>query len=166
LDADGTGTNNGIYSTVGTSLPAGSKVEAWNGSSFKISTFNGTAWSLNNSVISNAMNPGSGFFLFVPTPTNVTFVGNVITGTNTYPIAAGYQISAPSGPVSETIDGAGGYKPSVNDQIEVWTGGSFKVHTYNGTAWNGGGDPTLSVGQAVFLHAVNNTNWTEVLNVQ
>jgi hypothetical protein len=166
LDLDGTGTNNSIYTTVGTNLPSGSKVEAWNGSGFKISTFNGTAWSLNNLVVSNSMNPGAGFFIFVPTPTNVTFVGNVITGTNTYPVVAGYQVVAPSGPVAGTLDTTNGYTPSANDQIEVWTGSGFKIHTYNGTAWNGGGDPVLSVGQAVFLHAAENTNWTEVLNVQ
>jgi len=147
-------------------LPSGSKVEAWNGSSFKISTFNGVAWSLNNLIVSNAMNPGSGFYIFVPSPTNVTFVGNVITGTNTYPIPAGFTLVSPSGPVVGGIQTALGYNPSVNDQVEVWNGLSYKIHTYNGSAWNGGGEPVFSVGESVFLHAANNTNWTQVLNVQ
>jgi hypothetical protein len=168
LDLDGTGTNNGIYTVVGTNLPSGSKVECWNGSGFKISTFNGTAWSAaaNTVLFTNQLAPGAGFFIYTPTPTNLTLVGNVITGTNTYPIVAGYQIVSPSGPVTGGIGSALGYTPSPNDQVEVWTGAGFKIHTYNGTAWNGGGEPVFSVGQSVFLHAAENTNWTQVLNVQ
>jgi len=166
LDLDGTGTNNSIYSVVGTNLPSGSKVEAWNGATFKVSSFNGSAWNVNTQVITNSMNPGSGFFIFTPTPTNITLVGNVITGTNHYAIPAGFEIVSSSGPVAGGIQTGLGYNPSVNDQVEVWNGASFKVHTYNGTAWNGGGEPVLVVGQSVFLHAANNTNWTQVLNVQ
>jgi hypothetical protein len=168
LDLDGTGTNNSVVSTVGTNLPSGSEILAWTGSSFKIASFNGTAWNAaaKSAAVTNAMNPGSGFFLYVPTPTNVTFVGNVITGTNSYPIVAGYQVVAPSGPVAGTIDTTNGYVPSIGDQQLVWTGSAFKIHSYSGTAWNAGGDPQLSVGQAVFLNAAAAKTWTEVLNVQ
>jgi len=112
------------------------------------------------------MNPGSGFFLYVPTPTNVTFVGNVITGTNSYPVVAGYQIVAPSGPVAGTIDTTNHYPAVANDQQLVWTGSAFKIHTFNGTAWNGGGDPQLIVGQSVFLNSASPKTWTQILNVQ
>jgi len=169
LDLDGTGTNNSIKSVIGSSLPANSVVEVWQASkgSFKSSTWNGTTWSTDSALFTNAMNPGSGFFLYVPTPTNLTLVGNVITGTNTYPIAAGYSIIAPSGPVAGTIGTQLLYNPSANDVVEVWNGtkGSFKANTYNGSAWSGG-EPNLIVGTAVFLNAANNTNWTEILNVQ
>jgi hypothetical protein len=168
LDLDGTGTNNTVISAVGTNLPANSQILAWTGSSFKTTTFNGTAW--NSAAVSapvvKAMQPGSGFFIYTPTPTNVTFVGNVITGSNSYPITAGYQIVAPSGPVSGTLDTTNHYVANVNDAILVWNGSSFKTHTYNGSAWNGGGDPQLSVGQSVFLNAASSSTWNEVLNVQ
>jgi hypothetical protein len=167
LDVDGTGTNNSIYSAVGTNFPGGTQVLTWSGSGFIISKISGTGkWSVNNQVITNAMNPGSGFFINVAAPTNITFVGNVITGTNTYPIAAGYQIVAPSGPVAGTLDTTNGYTASRNDQILVWTGTGFIIHKYSGSLWSAGGDPQLAVGQSVFLDAVNNTNWTQVLNVQ
>jgi hypothetical protein len=125
-------------------------------------------WSVNNSVVTNAVNPGSGFFVNIPgsVATNVTFVGNVITGTNTYPIVAGYQIVAPSGPVAGTLDTTNGYTPTKNDQILVWTGTGYITHKYSGTAWSAGGSPVLTVGESVFLNAVDNTNWTEILNVQ
>jgi hypothetical protein len=168
LDLDGTGTNNSIYTAVGTNLPVNTQILAWNGSAFSSSKLTPKgAWSLNNMVVSNAMQPGSGFFINVPVATNVTFVGNVITGTNTYPIVAGYQVVAPSGPVAGTLDTTNGYTPTKNDQLLVWNGTAYVSHKYTGTAWLGtGGDPQLIVGQAVFLNAATSTNWTEVLNVQ
>jgi hypothetical protein len=171
LDFDGTGLHNSIYTAVGTNLPVNSQVLAWSGGAFTTSkllanhTWSGAA----NVVFTNAMNPGGGFFISVPVATNVTFVGNVITGTNTYPITAGFQIVAPSGPVAGTIDGTNGYTPSkvgaVGDQILVWGGLSYTTHKWLGSSWSGG-DPQLAVGQSVFLDAVVNTNWTQVLNVQ
>jgi hypothetical protein len=94
-------------------------------------------------------------------------VGNVITGTNTYPITAGFQLVSSSSPVAGGIGSGLGYKPSAGDVVEVWNGtkGLFKSDAYNGTAW-GSGEPVLIVGEAVFLNAANNTNWTQVLNVQ
>jgi len=169
LDLDGTGVNNSIYTAVGTNLPANTTVLAWTGGSFATSKLLASGkWSLNNSVVSNAMNPGAGFFINVAAPTNVTFVGNVITGTNVYPVVAGYQVVSPSAPVTGAISGAGGlgYVPSKNDQVLVWNGGSYTTHKYLTTSWSGGGTPTFTVGQAVFLDAVNNTNWTQILNVQ
>jgi hypothetical protein len=169
LDLDGTGTNNSIYTTVGTNLPNGTKVEAWNGATFKSSTINNGVWSLNNQVVTNAVNPGSGFFIFYSAPTNITFVGNVITGTNIYNYNYSYDIAAPSGPVTGTIGTALGYVPNNGDVVEVWNGSTFKSHTYSGGAWSGiGGEPVFStVGQAVFLHpSTTPVSWTQILNVQ
>jgi len=169
LDLDGTGVNNSIYTAVGTNLPANTTVLAWNGATFSTSKLLASGkWSLNNSVVSNAMNPGQGFFINVAAATNITFVGNVITGTNVYPVVAGYQIVSPSAPVTGGISGAGGlgYVPSKNDQVLVWNGATYTTHKYLGTSWSGGGTPTFTVGQSVFLDAVNNTNWTQILNVQ
>ena len=167
LDADGTGTNNGIYETIGTNMPNFSKVYAWNGAGYSVATFSATShtWLGNNLSISNSMNPGNGFFLYCPVATNVTLVGNVITGTNTYPIRAGFQIVAPSGPLAGTIDTTNGYTPTKLDKIYLWNGSGYTVKTYSGTSWLGG-DPQLTVGQAIFLDAYGNTNWTQVLNVQ
>jgi hypothetical protein len=171
LDVDGTGTNNSILTAVGTNFPGGTAVLYWNPSTafFATTKLSGAGkWTANNQLLTNAMNPGSGFFIQVAAPTNVTFVGNVITGTNTYAVPAGYTVVAPSAPVSGTLDTTNGYHPSKNDAILVWNNATsfFTTHKFGGTSWTGGGDPQLTVGQSVFLDAVNNTNWTEVLNVQ
>lgn len=167
LDLDGTGKNNGIFTVIGNTLPNGTKVLAWNGSGYSSATYaSGTQkWIGNNNVISNAMNPGAGFFVEVGAPTNVTFVGNVITGTNSYPIVTGYQIVAPSAPIPGTIDTTNGYKPSKGDKLLVWNGTGYGSKTWTGTTWVGG-DPQLTVGEAVFLQAASNNVWTQVLNVQ
>jgi hypothetical protein len=172
LDLDGTGTNNSVNITVGTNtVPNLTQILAWNGAGYSTITYSASAqkWSSNTQVITNAMNPGSGFFIKLPATspaTNITFVGNVITGTNSYPVAAGYSILAPSGPVAGTLDGTNGMKPTKLDQILVWTGSGYTTHTFSGTAWNGGGDPQLTVGQSVFYKSTVNTNWTQILNVQ
>jgi len=167
LDVDGTGTNNGIFTVISTNLPNGTKVLAWNGGGYSTATYaSGTQkWIGNNNVISNAMNPGSGFFINIAATNNLTLVGNVITGTNAYPISAGYQIVAPSGPVAGTLDTTNGYKPSKGDKVLVWNGGGYNTKTYTGATWVGG-DAQLSVGQSVFLNASSNNVWTQVLNVQ
>jgi hypothetical protein len=168
LDLDGTGTNNTIYTTVGTNLPAGTIVEAWTGSSFKLANLNGATWSsAANANVVKSQQPGNGFFIYVPTPTNVTFVGNVIQGTNSYPVIAGYQIVSSSSPVAGRLEEDLLYTPTLGDVAEVWTGSTFKLHTFNGgVSWSGGGDPNLTVGAALFLNSASNTNWTQVLNVQ
>ena len=166
LDLDGTGTNNNIYSTIGTNLPANTQILCWNGSTFSSSKLAASGkWSLNNQVVTNAMNPGRGFFINCPAQTNVTLVGQVIQGTNKYPVVAGYQILSPSGPVAGGIQTVQGYAPSKNDQVLVWGGTTYTSHKYSGTAWSGG-EPNFSVGQAVFLNASSNNVWTNVLNIQ
>lgn len=165
LDADGTGLNNSIYSCVGTNLPSNTQVLAWNGAGF-LSTklLPSGKWSANSATITNAVNPGSGFFINVPVATNFTEVGIVIQGTNAYPIAAGYQVVSPSAPVAGGMDSTNNYVPTKNDQVLVWNGSGFISHKYTGTIWTGG-EPTFTVGQAVFLNAAGNTNWTQILNI-
>jgi len=169
LDVDGTGTNNSIYTAVGTNLPNGTIVQAWNGAGYSSTKFAAASgkWNVNNSVITNAMNPGVGFFIQIPgaVGTNVTFVGNVITGTNVYPVVPGFQIISSSGPVAGGITTVNNYHANKNDIVEVWNGAGYTSHKWSGTAW-GAGEPVLNVGQSVFLDAAAATNWTQILNVQ
>jgi hypothetical protein len=168
LDLDGTGTNNSIYTTVGTNLPTGTQIFAWNGATFNQSKLLASGkWSANNSFFTNAVNPGSGIFVDVPSATNITLVGSVIQGTNTYPIVTGYQVVSPSGPIPGGIKTVQGYTPSVGDQVFVWNGTTFTQHKYLASGnWSGGGEPVFSVGEAVFLDSVSNTNWVQILNIQ
>jgi hypothetical protein len=167
LDLDGTGTNNSIYTVVGTNVPVNTVVEAWNGAGFSNTKWLASGkWSPNTQTISNAMNIGSGFFIVYPSSTTITEVGNVIQGTNTYNIVAGLQPVSSIAPISGLIDTNFNYHPSKNDQLEVWNGGGFSNHKWLGSSWSGGGDPTIGIGQAVFLSASSNNVWTQTFEVQ
>jgi hypothetical protein len=173
LDADGTGTNNSIYNVVGTNLPPNTQVLCWNPDTagFISSKLSASGkWSVNNQVVTNAMNPGVGFFINCPLAagvgTNITMVGSVIQGTNLYSINTGYQIVSPSSPIAGGIV-TNGYVPTKSDQVLVWNNvtGGYVSHKYSGTAWSGG-EPVFTVGQAVFLNAAGANVWTNVLNIQ
>ena len=166
LDSDGTQTNNSIYNVVGTNLPPNTQVLCWNGSGFTSTKLlaNGK-WSLNNQVVSNAMSTGSGFFVNCPATTNITTVGNVIQGTNSYPIVAGYQVVSPNAPLTGGLDTVFGYVPTANDQALVWNGVGYTSHKFTGTIWTAG-EPTFSVGQAIFLNAAAAKTWTQTFTVQ
>jgi hypothetical protein len=166
LDLDGTGTNNSLYTVVGTNLPPNTAVLAWTGSGYSSTKLTAAGkWLANNQAFTNAMNPGAGFFIDSPVATNITLVGTVITGTNSYPITAGYQIVSSSGAVAGDIQTALGYTPSKNDIVLSWTGTGYLSQKWSGTTWLGG-QPSLSVGQAVFIEASSNNVWKQTLNVQ
>ena len=166
LDLDGTGTNNGLYTVLGTNLPPNTSVLAWNGSGYDSTKLTAAGkWLANNQTFTNAMNPGAGFFVNSPTATNITLVGSVIMGTNSYPIVAGYQIVSASAPIAGGISSTNGYAPSKNDQVLSWTGTGYTSQKWSGTTWLGG-QPNLAVGEAVFINASSNNVWTQVVNVQ
>jgi len=172
LDYDGTGTNNTVNTVFPNGLPNKTVISAWNPSTSTFvpaEYFTSSGWSGTNSTyIYSALQPGSGFFIKVNTATNITLVGNVITGTNTYPVPVGFTVQAPSAPIAGTLDTTNGYHPSNKDIVDVWVPASstftaFEYFTSGG--WTPS-DPQLAVGQSVFLKAAKSTNWTQVLNVQ
>lgn len=164
MDVDGTGTNNNIATVMGTNLPNGTIVEAWNGASFASTKWSasGQKWSASNGLITNSMQPGVGFFVSSPVATNITEVGNVLIGTNNLTITPGFQVVSVTVPESGGIQTVFGYTPTKNDVVEVWNGTSFASHKWGGASWSGGGEPILAPGEAVFLNAVGATNWTQV----
>jgi len=167
LDLDGTGTNNGIYTVVGTNMPNLAQVEAWNGNGFSPSKFStGThKWSANNQLFTNAMSIGSGFFVQSSVNTNFIEIGNVIQGTNMIPISVGFQVISPTAPLSGGIHTVFGYNPSKLDNVEVWNGNGFSPHKWSGTSFSSG-EPVFSPGQSMFLQAVSNNVWTNIFVVQ
>jgi hypothetical protein len=166
MDLDLTGTNNSIYTVVGTNLPSGTIVEDWTGAGFGTSKLLASGkWTVNNQNVTNSMNPGNGFFINSGVTTNIIEVGNVYQGTNSYPIAAGLQVVSFKVPVSGTMDTSFGYVPSKGDIIEVWTGAGFGTHKWLGASWSAG-DPTLSISQAMFLNAASNNVWNQGFTVQ
>jgi hypothetical protein len=166
MDLDGKGTNNWI-GCLGTNLPNNFQVLAWNGTTFTSTKWLAASqkWTANNATFTNAMQPHVGFFANTPAATNITLVGNVIQGTNQYTINAGYQVVSANVPLTGGMQTNFGYNPTKNDQVLVWNGSTYTSTKWLGTKWSAG-EPTFSVGQAVFLNAVGNTNWTQSFTVQ
>jgi hypothetical protein len=157
----------------------GDNIQIWNGASWAVWTMDSasaTGWV--NPTGGDAplatlpvLGPGLGFFYGKNTTiTQVTFVGEVRTGTNVIsiplgltphgsPLPYGGPVSDPAGINLQTQDG---------DNIQKWNGNSWDVFTRDSaeaTGWIPAGVPTLNVGQGFFYG--NNLaafNWTQILN--
>jgi len=168
LDLDGTGTNNTLASVFGTSLPNNATLSAWNGSGFDTATYSTSGgWSTtSDKFVNGSLQPGVGFFIKTKASTNVTFVGNVLIGTNTTPVVAGISLLSPTVPVAGTLDTTNGFPIANNNTVNVFNGTGFNSFTFSASGGWSPSDPQLAVGQAVFVNVKKSTNWTEVLNVQ
>jgi len=178
LDLDGTGVNNTFNSTLGTNgWVSGTVAYAFAGGGYQASTWNNISktWGANASVLA-ALQPGGGIFLkngnpASAGPTTVTFVGNVLQGNLSTPVASGFQLISSKVPQAGTLTALG--LPSAN------IGGNSKsyqwdavnqaynpIRTVNNISklWNV--EPNLAVGEAIFLSATTATNWTRSFTVQ
>ncbi len=123
----------------------------------------------------NKVAPGGAFFLFNPHATaNVTFVGNVVQGTNTTTVNGGYGFYANIAPVASDLD-TNGFPAHDGMQYSVFTNGNYTPFFQYIAAGNGWYDqsftqqfPTPGVGQGFLLYNPLNANynWTESFTVQ
>jgi hypothetical protein len=170
LDSDGSGTNNTLLTCFGTNnLPNATR--AWvfvdGGWQSVLYVASSGKW-LGNSTnaVNAALNPGGGIMVQIttPYPTNatVTFVGNVLQGAITNAVPAGFQVIATPFPISGVIDTNFGYIPSKGDRIYTWNSAiqnySGTTPLYTGTKWLPA-EPTITVGQPMFLLAASNNVW-------
>jgi hypothetical protein len=160
----------------------GDNFQIWNGASWDVWTMDsasGTGWV--NPAGGDApltslpvLSPGLGFFYGKNTAiTNITFVGEVPTGTNTITLPVGltphgspipYGGKVSTGPINLLVQDG--------DNIQKWNGASWDVTTRDsasGTGWvDNSGDvvePSLNVGQGFFYgNNVGSFTWTQILN--
>jgi hypothetical protein len=174
LDYDGTGTNNTLYTCVGTNWPNLTKVLAYNGSTYFSSTFNSSSkvWS-GTANTTFAMQPGKGFFILIPAsatlPQTATFVGTVLTGSLSNNVTTGIQLVGSQIPVGTDLTTNLNYQAANLDKYLPWnpaTQGYGTAHTYNASShvWSGGGTPQVAVGQGFFLTAHPASTWTNQFN--
>jgi hypothetical protein len=161
----------------------GNNIQVWNGASWDL-------WAMDSISATGYVNPsgadaaltslpilgpGIGFFYGnnIGT-TNVTFVGEVRTGTNTVAIPAGLKPLGSPLPLGGLVStGPVNLQVQDGDNIQLWTGSSWALHardSISGTGWvapNGsdGPEPALNVGQGFFYgNNVGAFNWTQILN--
>jgi hypothetical protein len=170
LDSDGTGTNNTLFTCFGTNnLPNATKVwvfvdGGWQSVLYIAST--GSWLGNSTNAVNAALNPGGGVMVQIttPYPTNatVTFAGNVLQAAITNAVTAGFQVIATPFPISGVIDTNFGYIPSKGDRIYTWNPAiqnySGTTPLYTGSKWLPA-EPTITVGQPMFLLAASNNVW-------
>jgi hypothetical protein len=105
------------------------------------------------------LNPGEGAFLYSPTATTNTFVGNVLTGTNTVALRAGFTLVASPTPLAGYAD-TNLSLPTVNGQVVYTYNAGYSAYNY----LNGWTAPNINVGQGFFVYLPAATNWVQILN--
>ena len=169
-------TNNTVVSLIPTP-PVGSKVYKFVGGVFQIATFgyfddNGdfqTAW--DNPALNLA--PGDGVWFKNSAVTNhtITWVGEVMQGSVTNPILAGFNLKGSIIPQAGALDTVLNYPPTTNDVVYLFRGGVFQISHYgyfddNGDyqiAWDS--IPSPNVSEGFWIKTANAKNWTRTFSV-
>jgi hypothetical protein len=160
----------------------GDNIQVWTGTAWAL-------WTMDSASTTGWINPlnadaplatlpvlsqGKGFFYGRNgSATNITFVGDVATGTNVVTLPVGLTPSGSPLPYGGLVTSPTGINLQVQDgdNIQKWTGSSWNVSTRDSaepTGWSPGTEPTLIVGQG-FFYGNNGTlpfNWTQILNAQ
>jgi hypothetical protein len=133
----------------------------------------------------DSLPPGTGFFYFSPSATNVTFVGQIAAGTYTNALAANsFNLVGSVVPESLPLGAPGipntlGIPASANDQVfrynpALYSGGYDSITYFSGFGWidsavgldpNNTNGPALNVGEGVFLFSGSGGNWVETFSV-
>jgi len=178
--------NAGADNTINTlfkSLPIGTQVYRFNGAGFDIATYDDLEvppryTSTTPALLTAQILPGEGLFVKNNTQTDqtVTFVGEVPQGNLSNPIPKGLSIRSSQVPQDGKITTDLGYPAKPGDQVSKFDGATGKfVGPYsfddlvgpNGS-WTLGGvanEPSVGVGESVFVRSVNANTWTRTFNV-
>jgi hypothetical protein len=154
-------TSNNLSNVLG-SAPNFTAVLRWNGTGFASSTFAFGTWTPDF-----VMNPGEGFFVN-PGPTGFTntFVGEVMQGSLSNSIPAGYSLRASQVPQAGDVT-ALDLTDNLNnfDAILKWTGSGYSSFTLTFGSWTPS-VPTVEVGESFFVNAGAATSWNRNFTVQ
>jgi len=171
LDLDGTGTNNTVSGTFGTSLPNNSQVYKFSAGGFNNTyIFARGSWSAGASTAT--LNPGEGIFLSVPTGTNFTFVGNVLQGSETNQfIAPGFTLLGSKIPLSGGLQTTLQYTPVNGDSVDIYDqslnsgAGGYHPFVFSTRGGWSPSEPQIAPGVGFFL-STTSSSWVQNFTVQ
>lgn len=168
------GGENGPTAVYGDQLPAGSKIYAWDGSSYSIATYGNvfvpgqglvTKWNSEPSLAA-----GSSYWVETASAVDSIVSGSVNTAASvTNNIAAGYSLVSYPYPVERTIADLE-LSPTAGDKVYIWDGSGYSIVTYGNvfvpgqglvTQWN---NPTAVVGVGQGFWYETSTPQTWVVN--
>jgi hypothetical protein len=133
----------------------GDAIFAYANGAFTESDFFGT-WSTNLTIP-----PGKGLFYSAGAKTTNTFVGNVLTGSHTNKVNAGFNLVSSMVPIADTLGSTNINLPAnLGDAVFYYRNG-YVESDYFGT-WSP--DLTLGVGEAFWLSTGTAGNWVQNFN--
>jgi len=112
------------------------------------------------------LTPGLGAFIKAPSTFTNTFVGEVMQGSLTNPIPAGFSIISSQVPQAGKLSTDLGYSATEGDKSFqfVNASGKYTVRNFTFGAWDT--EPTLAVGEGIFLQAAVKTSWNRTFTTQ
>lgn len=171
LDYDGTGLNNTVQNVFGTNLVG--TVYAFSGGAFAspaASYSSKTGWTGGTNAANAALKPGGAVFAAVSAPKTITLVGTVDQGALSTPYIAGFNMIASQVPQAGLMQTDLGYAPSGNVTVYRYNAGTqtyaSPASTWSSkTGWSPS-QPSLNVGEGVFLATSVGGTWTRNFTVQ
>jgi hypothetical protein len=132
--------------------------------SFSVNAKDFGEWSLPNDTLA----PGEGAFIKVAAPVTVTFVGEVMQGSLSTPIPAGFSIKSSQVPLDQVaLSGAGGQDfPAVDGDVVYRfnpTTQSYSILSFDFGEWSVVPKPTL--GESFFVKKAAAATWTRTFTV-
>jgi hypothetical protein len=161
-----------LFGGAGTGLPNGSQVLKWSPGAGNFTIYTKTpfvpGWTGGGE--SATLNPGEGCLIFIPAAsgnyTN-TFVGEVLQGSLTNSLLAGYQLVGNKVPVSADVATLG-FAPGAGSQLLKWNTGSQNWDVYTKTIFGLGWSPSvpsLDVAEGFMVNANAPYNWVRNFTV-
>jgi hypothetical protein len=110
--------------------------------------------------------PGEGAFIFNPTGSalTITFTGEVLQGSLSTPLTAGFSIVSSKVPQAGQLDSALGFPVSNGDSVYRYNNatGQYQISNYF-FGWNT--PPVVNVGESVFAYKTTATTWNRSFSV-
>lgn len=109
------------------------------------------------------LDPGEGAFVLLPgnADVTVTFVGEVMEGSLSNPIPQGLSMKSSMVPQAGALS-ALGYPAEAEDAVYKYDAAAqtyISANYIGGIGWDTGAEPTLEVGEAIFVSKANAASW-------
>jgi len=163
---DNKAANGNAVSNLFANLPDGATIYPFINGAFSTISKDFGEWSNPNA----ALTPGQGAFVLLPagSPVTVTFVGDVKQSVGTTPLSTtiikGFNMVSSQVPQAGKLQADLKYTPEDGDtvyQFDNVTG--YHTFSYDFGAWSA--EPTLAVGEAIFLASPTAKSWNRVFSV-
>ena len=163
-------TTNNTYDVLFPNVPDGSTVLRWNNTAggFEFNNYQ-NGWDFPTGEEGWVLNVGDGVFFqnAGSTPYVVTFVGEVVQGTNitTSLVGGGFTMVGSKVPQNGLIQSDLNYQPHDGDTVLKWdnSAGGYFFYNYSG-GWDPD-EPTLAPGESVFIQSVGANTWTRSFTI-